>query len=222
MKNLIILLIISLFAIILGIYFFKINPPPNPEIQIANKHRSNPENHTSSDILPLNKKQGKAPKQNKTPEKTPSKKTIDTPNSSPQQLASLSEVVHPFIKPFEIEESTKSSIQGIILAYQQENYNLVITELKPRIPDLKGYKKDTYILLLATSYLLNNQPTFAIKHLEKTENVSKLILNDYQWYLALAYLANNQKEEGITLLNTISPNEFPDVNKLLLKIKSIK
>lgn len=113
--------------------------------------------------------------------------------------------VVPFGIQINVDQNGTTSFDKGIQAYEQKNYLTASQHLEQHLK--KNYDSNAQFYL-GLSYLLNNKTVDAIGALERTvDTATPPILEVAQWYLALAYIKNEQVPNAKNLLNNLTTNE---------------
>lgn len=128
---------------------------------------------------------------------------------------------------FENQELTKGSFNTeqlytqAIIAYNQQNFSTAAEQLE-RIAAM-GEANDKHLFFLGLSYLYQEQASNAIAYLEQVMDKGEeaTYIKECRWFLALAYLKNQQLEQAKHLLRTIVHGDwhYDQAFDLLKKIK---
>ena len=120
-------------------------------------------------------------------------------------------------------DSTESKIEK---AYREKNYTEVINLNANSVLSVKD------IFLTAMSYLETNDPSRAISNYQVViadvkDDKNSALKDAAEYYLALAYLKNNDYDQAIELMNTIHDNSSHQYKskfsrKYINKIKRLK
>ncbi|GAB3920787.1 hypothetical protein [Larkinella terrae] len=116
-----------------------------------------------------------------------------------------------------VSSETKVTFLDAFKNYKAGNYDAVIERLKnlPLDKQTVHYKD----FLLGLSYLSNDQPVEAVPLLTKAQQTpSPELRQKAVWFLALAYVKMNEKEQAIPILKQISADKMNPFQSLAQKV----
>ncbi len=101
------------------------------------------------------------------------------------------------------EQDVEQINQEAISAYNQKDFSTAIARYEAII--ISGQANDRHYFFLGLSHLYTAAYQEAINHLLQVPllNPSSKFMQEHRWFLALAYLKNNQVSEGKTILQSI-------------------
>ncbi|RYC71011.1 tetratricopeptide repeat protein [Spirosoma sordidisoli] len=103
----------------------------------------------------------------------------------------------------ELPSSVRNQFLDALRSYQSGKYDQVIDQLATLPADKQTIHYKNY--LLGLSHLANNQPAEAIPLLTKAQaSPTRSLRQKADWFLALAYVKNGQKEKALPTLKQIS------------------
>lgn len=128
----------------------------------------------------------------------------------------LPNMVNPIVRGENMEDSTRTAFEK----YEKEDYRRAIKEFEKL-----GEKSPEVLLYLGISYLAERDPEESIRVLSgfSTNDSTQSIESYRKWYLALAYLEDNQDEEAKKLLKDLQRYENPvqhQSNEIIVRISS--
>lgn len=97
-----------------------------------------------------------------------------------------------------------ATVSPIVSAYQSKNYSKLI-----ELSEFFNSENPETLFLTAMAYLQTNQPAFAIKPLESLLGRKEAAYKeDAEYYLALAYIKNNNPKPALQLFNAIRADKL--------------
>lgn len=116
-----------------------------------------------------------------------------------------------------VSTQTRTQLLGAFRNYKAGKYDDVIQQLKTLPADKKTVYYKNY--LLGLSHLANKQPTVAIPLLRQAQTAPVLqIRQKAEWFLALAYVKNDQKERALPILKRISTDKAHPFHTLAQRV----
>ena len=117
----------------------------------------------------------------------------------------------------QVSPEIRTHFLDALTQYKAGKYDQVIENLRTLPADKQTIQYKNYFLGL--SYLANKQPVEAIPLLTKAQSAPSVKLRQKaEWFLALAYVKNGQKDKARLLLNQISSNRANPFGKLAQQV----
>lgn len=133
---------------------------------------------------------------------------------------SLSDTDEEWIRSFPsgtVPTQIRTQLLDAFRTYKAGKYDEVIQQLKTLSADKKTVYYKNY--LLGLSHLANKQPTDAIPLLRQAQgSPSPKLRQKAEWFLALAYVKNDQKERALPILKRISTDKAHPFQSLAQRV----
>ena len=123
------------------------------------------------------------------------------------------------VQPIERGSGLETTLEEAFFNYEMKNYEAAISGFKVEFSETK---KPYFLFYMANAYLALGDTKQAIPLLEEHQRSKDEFYEKSQWYLALAYLKEKEKEKTNTLLQEISNNQgyhYKEANVLLKAIR---
>lgn len=118
----------------------------------------------------------------------------------------FSPMAHPDAPVRGSENTSLSEVEyHAMTAYEAEDYKKAVNYYETLFNEYPRNTKNA--LFLSISYLGVNNPTKAIQVLSRIDNVEENYKSDISWYLALAYLKNNEKNSARIILDGLTKED---------------
>lgn len=129
---------------------------------------------------------------------------FNKPISNENLFAQNFEPYRNIIEPITRNNNQKNERQFAFESYEMGNYKKAVTSFEQLY---KSSGETYYLFYIANAEMALGKNNEAIKNLETHQKYNDEFFEKSQWYLALAYLSNNQTEKAKILLKAISKNK---------------
>lgn len=143
---------------------------------------------------------------------------FNAPITNEKLFAQNFEPYRNIIEPVTRANGTKTEKQKAFEDYENGAYKIAIASFE-KLYESTG--ETYYLFYIANAEMAEKNTTAAIKTLETHQRYKDEFSEKSQWYLALAYLSNNETEKAKTLLKTILENETYNYKKARELLKNL-